>query len=201
MTDIIRLRDNNRPGKTEKLDTIRLKDKEQLLKKRARRVVLVMDGSDSMDDSKKRFATKGAIAFAQSALAKSYSVGVVGFASNARLICKPTKDVERIDKACGCWPVSGGTFIGAGLSAAQNLSLDPEDVIVVVTDGACSQPNESLSIASKLKAKGIEILAIGTDDADQHFLQQLASRPDLGLKVELSKLTSAITDASRLLKS
>jgi Mg-chelatase subunit ChlD len=201
MSDIIRLRDKTRLGKPENPDTIRLQDKEQLLKRRHRRVVLVIDGSDSMDDSKKRFATKGAIAFARGAVGKNYSVGVVGFANNARLICKPTTDAERINKACGCWPESGGTFIGAGLSAAQDLNLDREDVVVVVTDGACGQAEKSLSIASKLKAKGIEILAIGTDDADQRFLQQLASRPDLGLKVELSNLTSAITDASKLLKS
>jgi Mg-chelatase subunit ChlD len=201
MSDIIRLRDKNRLGKPEKPDTIRLQDKEQLLKRQHRRVVLVIDGSDSMDESKKRFATKGAIAFAQGALGKNYSIGAIGFANEARLICKPTTDVERIQKSCGRWPVSGGTFIGAGLLAAQNLNLESGDVIAVVTDGACGHPQETLSIAAALKAKGIEILAIGTDDADQPFLRQLASRPDLGLKVELDKFAAAIGDASRLLKS
>jgi Mg-chelatase subunit ChlD len=200
MSDIIRLRDKGRLSKPEKPSTIRLQDKEQLLKNLSRQAVLLIDGSDSMDASKKQFATRGAVAFAQGALEKNYSVGVVGFANDARLICKPTTDAGRIRKACGCWPVSGGTFIGAGLAAARNLDLERGDVVVVLTDGACGKPNETLSIASHLKAKGIEILAIGTDDADQSFLQQLASRPDLGLKVEVGKFASAISHASRLLK-
>jgi len=201
MSDIIRLRGKHQAEKGDKPNTIRLRDREQLLKNQNRQTVLLIDGSASMGDSKKRFATDGAIAFAQGALEKNYSVGVVGFASNARLICKPTTDLERIRKACGCWPVSGGTFICAGLNAAVNLGLEPGDVVVVVTDGACGQPDETLSIASRLKARKIEILAIGTDDADQSFLQRLASRPDLGLKVEVGKFASAIGDASKLLKS
>lgn len=198
MSGTIRLRGNKQastPG------TIRLSDKEKLLAKFSRRAVLLIDGSDSMGDSKKRFATTGAIAFAQGALEKSYSVGVIGFSSDARLICKPTTDIQRLQKACGCWPVSGGTFIGSGLSAAANLNLTAGDVIVIVTDGVCGKPDETLSIASQLKIRGIEILAIGTDDADQVFLQQLASRPDLGLKVEAGRLASTIGDASKLLKS
>jgi Mg-chelatase subunit ChlD len=201
MSDIIRLPGKDRDREANQPNTIRLQDKDQLLRPLSRRAVLVIDGSTSMDHSKKRFATKGAIAFARSAVERKYSVGVIGFANEARLICKPTTDVDRITKACGCWPVSGGTFIGAGLKAAAQFKLEEGDVIVVVTDGACGEPEQSLAIASTLKAVGVEILAIGTDDADQSFLQRLASRPDLGLKVEVQKLASAISDASKLLKS
>jgi Mg-chelatase subunit ChlD len=199
MSEIIRLPGKQQAGKIEKPNTIKLRDKEKLLKNPSRQTVLLIDGSDSMGDSKRRFATSGAVAFAEGALAKNYSVAVIGFANDARLICKPTTDLERIRKACGCWPVSGGTFIGAGLDAAVNLGVEPGDVLVV-TDGACGQPDKTLSIASKLKDKKIEILAVGTDDADQVFLQQLASRPDLGLKVEIGKFASAISNASKLLK-
>jgi Mg-chelatase subunit ChlD len=201
MSDIIRLPSKNRTEKPGPANTIRLRDKEQLLKNPNRQTVLLIDGSESMGDSKKRFATSGAIAFAEGALIKNYSVAVIGFANDARLICKPTTDIGRIRKACGCWPVSGGMFIGAGLDAAVDLGLEPGDVVVVVTDGACGQPDKTLSIASKLKTKKIEILAVGTDDADQAFLQKLASRPDLGLKVEIGEFASAIRNASKLLKS
>ncbi len=182
-------------------DIIRLKDKEQFLKQRSerRQVLLLIDGSDSMDSSKKRLATDGAFEFACGALKKNYSVGAIGFSTNAQLICKPTTDLERIRKACGCYPVSGLTFIGAGLVAAQKLSLKAGDVVVVVTDGKCGKPTETLSIAASLKRGGIEILAIGTDDADRSFLKQLASRPDLGLTVAVGQFKSAISDASRLL--
>ncbi len=200
MADIIRLGDKKHPAKPEEPKTIRLQDKDELLRKPNKRVVLLIDGSSSMDDAKKTFASTGAVAFAQGALEKKYSVAVIGFSTEARLICKPTTDMIRVRKSCQLWPVSGGTFIGSGLNAAENLGLDSADVIVVVTDGACGLPDQTLGIASRLKKKGIEILAIGTDDADQSFLKQLASRPDLGLKVDLARFASAISDASRLLK-
>jgi Mg-chelatase subunit ChlD len=117
-----------------------------------------------MTDSKKKLATEGAFEFACGAVKKNYSVGAIGFSTDAQLICKPTTDLERIRKACGCYPVSGMTFIGAGLVAARKLNLKSDDVIVVVTDGQCGKPSETLSIAASLKAEGIEILAIGTDE-------------------------------------
>ncbi len=54
-------------------------------------------------------------------------------------------------------------------------------------------------LGRQLKTAGVEILAIGTDDADKEFLSQLASRPDLGILVASRGLRQAITDASRLL--
>jgi len=78
------------------------------------------------------------------------------------------------------------------------FSLEPRsgDAIVVVTDGAVDDPAGTLALGSQLKASGVEILAIGTDDADKDLL---ASRPDLGIKVQASHLRQAITDASKLL--
>ena len=92
-------------------DIIRLQDKEQFLKQQSerRQVVLLIDGSDSMTNSKKKLATEGAFEFACGALKKNYSVGAIGFSTDAQLICSPTTDLERIRKSCGCYPVSGMT--------------------------------------------------------------------------------------------
>jgi len=86
-----------------------------------------------------------------------------------------------------------------GLRLASSLGPRAGDTIVVVTDGAVDDPKSTLALGTKLKASGVEILAIGTDDADKAFLSQLASRPDLGMKVVSSQLRQAITDASKLL--
>jgi Mg-chelatase subunit ChlD len=185
---------------------IRLEDKDKLIASvrpvYQRKVILLIDSSQSMDTgSKKQFATAGAIEFSVRALQLHYAVGVIGFADKAVLICKPTTDTARIQKACGLWPVTGGTYIGSGLLMARN-HVEPgteKDVIVVITDGQDGLPQETLAIASEVKAMGVEILVIGTDDADQDFIQQLASRPDLGLKVDRALWTAAISEASRLL--
>jgi hypothetical protein len=86
-----------------------------------------------------------------------------------------------------------------GLELALSLMPQTGDTVVVVTDGAVDDPQTTLVLGTKLKAAGVEILAIGTDDADKRFLSQLASRPDLSMMVVSKNLRQAITDASRLL--
>jgi hypothetical protein len=58
----------------------------------------------------------------------------------------------------------------------------------------------SLAVAQRLKSSGTEILTIGTDDANQDFLKQLASRSDLSIKVASADLAQTISDTSRLLR-
>ncbi len=55
-------------------------------------------------------------------------------------------------------------------------------------------------MAQRLKSSGTEILTVGTDDADETFLKQLASRSDLSVQVAPAQLASAISEASRLLR-
>ena len=63
-------------------------------------------------------------------------------------------------------------------------------------------PNDersALVVAAELKASGIDILVIGTDDADNDLLTQLASRPDLALKVEASQIRATLATSSNSL--
>jgi hypothetical protein len=87
------------------------------------------------------------------------------------------------------------------LAAALGCTAEKQPAyVLVVTDGQISDVDKSLGIADALKAKGTEILTIGTDDADTEFLQRLASRSDLGVKVASVNLAQAITDCGRLLR-
>lgn len=42
-------------------------------------------------------------------------------------------------------------------------------------------------------------MAIGTDDANTDFLKRLASRFDLGMKIDRNQLANAIMESSRML--
>lgn len=161
--------------------------------------VLVIDRSGSMAGPKTRFASAGAWDFSQSALSKGYRVATIDFATGAKITCSPSQQADQV--RCGCFAdsVTGSTEMHEGLRLAASLEPRAGDTIVVVTDGAVDDPKNALSIGSRLKSSGVEILAIGTDDADKAFLSQLASRPDLGIKVASSNLRQAITDASKLL--
>jgi Ca-activated chloride channel homolog len=162
-------------------------------------VVLVIDRSGSMAGDKTHFASSGAWDFSQSALTKGYRVAVIDFATGAKIACAPSRKLTEVQRGCFVASLTGSTQMHEGLRLASSFELGSGDTIVVVTDGAVDDPAGTLALGSKLKASGVEILTIGTDDADKKFLSKLASRPDLGIKVQSSHLRQAITYASRLL--
>jgi Ca-activated chloride channel family protein len=71
--------------------------------------------------------------------------------------------------------------------------------LVVVTDGIPDNPPSVLDIAARAKASGVEIIAIGTDDADKDFLDKLASRSDLSVKASREMLAQSIASAAKML--
>jgi hypothetical protein len=70
---------------------------------------------------------------------------------------------------------------------------------VIVTDGQSNDNGAAVQAAAQLKNWDMDIICIGTDDADSDFLKRLATRSDLAIHVLSTNLRSAITDASRLL--
>jgi Ca-activated chloride channel family protein len=161
--------------------------------------ILVIDRSGSMAGAKTTYASSGAWDFSQAALNKGYRIATIDFATGAAITCAPSRGAADVRRGCFANSVTGSTEMHEGLRLASSLGPQAGDTIVVVTDGAVDEPQATLALGAKLKSSGIEILAIGTDDADKSFLSQLASRPDLGIKVLSNNLRQAITDASKLL--
>ena len=165
-----------------------------------RKVLLLIDTSGSMAGAKLEYAKNGAIDFAHSAVAKSYAAALAVFADRAAMVCDPMHDAadfaRKISKV-RVGLVGGGTDLAAGLVLASKF----EDLaaVVIVTDGQSNDNDAALRIAAKLKNIGVEIICIGTDDADSDFLKQLATRSDLAAYVSHRNLRSAITGASRFL--
>lgn len=77
--------------------------------------------------------------------------------------------------------------------------VEGERAIVVATDGQPDKVSAALNEAQAAKDAGIDIITIGTDDADQTFLKQLASRADLGRKVAAEKFAEGIASTAQLL--
>ena len=163
----------------------------------SRTVFVLVDASSSMALRKFEDAAKGALDFGLVCISKGYQVGVIVFSDKAAA-SSPTTDPAsfraKIDKL-KC--TSGGTY----LASALNHTVDYKPAyVIVVTDGEVADSVKSLAAAERLKASGTEILTIGTDDANQNFLKQLASRSDLSVKVASADLAQAISDSSRLLR-
>jgi len=169
-------------------------------------VYLLVDCSASMEGDKLKQAKKGALNFAKDALVKGYFTGLIQFHSSAKLVCEPYKDISVLEKAIMKLEVGDTTHMAKAINLAHNLLKDMSGTraMVIVTDGmpnGSGDPLSSLKAAEDAKKNGIEIIAIGTDDADQEFLKRLASRSGLGVKVESKHLEKTITDSAKLLPS
>lgn len=169
-------------------------------------VYLLVDCSASMAGDKIKYAKKGALNFGKDALIKGYFTGLIRFDSSAKLVCEPYKDLSMLEKAMAKLEVGDTTHMAKAINLAHNLlkNLSGTRVIVIVTDGmpnGAGDPQTTLYAAEEAKKAGIEIIAIGTDDADQELLKRLASRKDLGVKVSSKHLEKTIIDSAKLLPS
>lgn len=160
-------------------------------------VFILIDASGSMAGRKFEDAKQGALDFGLSCIHKNYEVAVVAFSSKASAT-KPTKRASELQGKIARLPFEGNsTYLASALGYATGKQ---PAYVLVVTDGQISDVERSLELAEELKRNGTEILTIGTDDADTGFLQRLASRSDLGVKVASANLAQAITDCGRLLR-
>jgi Mg-chelatase subunit ChlD len=161
-------------------------------------VFVLVDASGSMAiNNKFQDAKDGALDFGLVCIKKRYQVGVVVFSTKASAT-SPTADPSALRaKIDRLQQTGGGTYLAAALG--HTLEYKPAYVLVV-TDGMVADSVESLAVATRLKASGTEILTVGTDDADETFLAELASRSDLSVKVAAADLAHTISDTSRLLR-
>lgn len=165
-----------------------------------RNVLLLIDTSGSMAGTKIAQAKQGAVDFARQAEAQHCSTALAVFGGRAAMVTDPalgSSAPERKLRAIHPGIVGYSTNLAAGLDlAAKFASLY---AVVVVTDGMPDSQSSALSSASRLKDRGIEILCIGTDDADWAFLDQLATRSDFAMVVQPEDLGASMEGASRLL--
>jgi len=164
---------------------------------------LLIDCSSSMDGNKILQAKEGAIVFAQEAVKKEYCVGLIRFSDTAEVLSSLSQESPALISKLHLLEPDGGTNMTDALNLAiRELStVSGRRAIVIATDGAPNSVDSSLYAAQRAKDLGIDIIAIGTDDADQDFLARLATRSDLSVKVPSKYLKSSISEAVQLLPS
>lgn len=168
---------------------------------------LVVDCSGSMAGEKLIQARRGAEDFAESAIKRGYSVGVIGFADSAHLLSAPSDVVEDVRLSLARLNIQSGTDLAAALrfAASQFKSVPRQSAIVLVSDGMpypdTPHAREStVAIARATAERRIQIITIGTDDADANFLAKLSTGPDASLFVDPAQLRTGIASAAKLLR-
>ncbi len=165
-------------------------------------VVLAVDCSSSMDGDKIKQARRGALEFGQNAVQRGYQVGVIKFSSPeaTKVVAPASSALESFRVSLEQLKANGSTAMARGIDlAAVQIGARPGSVICIVTDGEPNSQKETLASATKARAKGIEIMAVGTDDADWKFLAQIVSRKELATKVERPQLGTQIASMAKKL--
>lgn len=165
-------------------------------------VYLLLDCSGSMAEGNKvAQAKKGAIGFAEEAQRKEYSVGLIQFASHAEHVLEPQNELTSFTIKVEKLSANGSTNMAAAIQIAKNNLFDKagEKVICIVTDGMPDDKKATLEAANEIRAQGVEIITIGTDDADKEFLEELATRKELSCKVLRDQLERGIISMAKML--
>jgi len=146
-------------------------------------------------------ARQGANDFAARARSKGYSIGLISFASAAEHLCSPQQGNVVLNEHLQRMRATGGTNMSDAIHLATQQLVEQKGtrVIVIVTDGEPNSERETLAEARRAKDHGIDIIAIGTDDANHGFLARIATRSDLAVKVSSDRLREAITSTTQML--
>lgn len=162
---------------------------------------LLLDCSESMEGEKMEQARRGAGEFILKSLVKGYGVGLIAFDDRATVLVPRSRDYRDFEK-----PLAGLTPGGTtNMTQAFNLALlalmniEGPRFVVVVTDGTPDTPGTALAAAQKLSLSGVQIITIGTKDADIDFLSGIATARDLAVVVRQSNLQIGIAGTAKSL--
>ncbi len=165
-------------------------------------VYLLLDCSGSMENGQKFTKAKsGLLKFAKEAISKGYSVGLIQFGSYATHLCDPQRELTIFDRSLMAMKICGSTNMTDAIRLATQklLNKDAAKVICIVTDGFPDDPQTTLNAAQNAKQNRIDIITIGTDDADHEFLKKLATRAELGIKVSRNQFEQTIASTAKML--
>ena len=146
-------------------------------------------------------AQRGAVGFAKQANQKGYAVGVIRFESSAERIVTAQSSTHELETCVRQMAAGGSTNLAAAIHlATQSLSdASRERVLCVITDGYPDDVKATFSAARQAATKGIDIMALGTDDADSEFLDRLVTRKELQVRVSSTQLEQGVVAMVKLL--
>ncbi|MGI8436945.1 MAG: vWA domain-containing protein [Chthoniobacterales bacterium] len=169
---------------------------------RRRILYLLIDCSGSMaDQGKLESAKSGAARFSHDAAAKGYSTGIIAFSCEAVCLADPQDAAIDVAKVLYGVPASGSTDLTAALTlAAKRLrARSGERAVCIVTDGMPDDRASAVRAAVALQTSGVNIMALGTDDADKEFLDQIVTSKELAVKVPRQQLLEGVANMALLL--
>lgn len=169
-------------------------------------VMLAVDLSGSMDGERLKEAKKAAVSFIREFDMDNVEVGLINFADRCIVYQGLTHDAGLLERKINSWAINAdglgyGNAAEPFLNAMHVLRPCGSDVryLVVLTDGYWSNVGNAVARAKQCHGEGIEVIALGFGNANQRFLEQVASKADFASLTDLSHLESALTGIAKIM--
>jgi molecular chaperone DnaK (HSP70)/uncharacterized protein YegL len=165
------------------------------------RVFLLIDVSSSMIGQPLVEAQTAAREFLDRCDFTTMEVGLVSFSSMVALQAAATNNVRRLHAAIGRLEAEGSTNLTDALEMArgQLAASDWKRYIVLLTDGFPDAPESAVEQALAARGQGIEMVAIGTGDADRDYLARLASSEQGAIFAKSGELVQTFGHIARMI--
>ncbi|HEX3449242.1 MAG TPA: Hsp70 family protein [Isosphaeraceae bacterium] len=165
------------------------------------RVFLLLDVSSSMTGQPLIEAQTAAREFLSKCDLTTMEVGLISFSTLVALQSVATSNARRLHAAVHRLEAEGSTNLTDALEMArgQLVSGDRKRYVVILTDGYPDAPQSALEQALAAREQGIEIVAIGTGDADRDYLRRLASSDQASIFARSGELVQAFGHIARVI--
>jgi molecular chaperone DnaK (HSP70) len=164
-------------------------------------VYLLIDVSSSMIGQPLVEAQTAAREFLDRCDFTTMEVGLISFSSLVALQCAATSNARRLQAAIGRLEAEGSTNLTDALEMArgQLAATDRKRYIVMLTDGYPDAAESAVEQALAARKQGIEIVAIGTGEADREYLGRLASSERASIFARSGELVQTFGHIARMI--
>jgi molecular chaperone DnaK (HSP70) len=165
------------------------------------RVFLLIDVSSSMTGQPLVEAQTAANEFLSRCDFTTMEVGLISFSTVVALQSVATSNVRRLHAAVHRIEAEGSTNLTDALEMArgQLVADDRKRYVVILTDGYPDAPDSAVEQALAARQQGIEIVAIGTGDADRDYLRRLASSEQASIFARSGELVQTFGHIARVI--
>jgi molecular chaperone DnaK (HSP70) len=165
------------------------------------RVFLLIDVSASMTGQPLVEAQTAAEEFLSKCDFTTMEVGLISFSTLVTLQSAATSNVRRLHAAVNRIEAQGSTNLTDALEMArgQLVASDRKRYIVLLTDGYPDAAESAVEQALAAQKQGIEIVAIGTGDADRDYLRRVASSQQASIFARSGELVQTFGHIARVI--
>lgn len=164
-------------------------------------VFLLLDVSSSMAGEPLAEAQDAARAFLARCDFTESRVGLISFSDQVVLQSEATDNARKLQAAIHRLEADGTTNLSDALATARDelRKATGSRYVVILTDGYPDSPENAVEEAVTTREAGVEIVAIGTGDADRDYLRRLASTEEGSIFASKGELVRTFGHIARVI--